>query len=228
MNKGNQGASPRFQWRPFTSLLLAIAFLTLCFTGVILYVSPKGRIAHWTGWTMLGLEKEEWSEMHIVFGFLFLLAAGLHWFFNWDIFWSYIQARKGRRFRRVLEMALAAVVALVFLTGTLFCIPPFSTLVRGNEQMQAYWEQRSPRPPAPHAEEFLLQRFANVIGLPMEDMKEALQKEGFIVQNDHLTVRQLAEQRGKVPSDVLAPVQKHFPTAGSKPFGCTGRNRERR
>jgi hypothetical protein len=37
---------PRFAWRAMTSVLIAAAFLILVFSGVILFVSPPGRIAN--------------------------------------------------------------------------------------------------------------------------------------------------------------------------------------
>ncbi|MBN1590070.1 MAG: DUF4405 domain-containing protein [Pirellulales bacterium] len=217
----------RFHVRGFASLLLAITFLILGFSGVILYMTPKGRVAHWTGWTMLGLEKEEWSGLHINFALLFLAVAGLHWFLNWKPFWSYLKARKARRLNLVTETVVTIVVALLFFVCTIWLVPPFSTVLLGNSQIQAYWEEHSPRPPAPHAEEFKLRRFASTIGLSLDEVKEALRKEGYVIQSDFVTVGQLAEEHGGVPSDVLAAVQKHFPTAGSKPPGCQGRRKHR-
>ncbi|MBN2021454.1 MAG: DUF4405 domain-containing protein [Pirellulales bacterium] len=217
----------RFHLRGFTSLLLAIAFVAVAFSGVMLYVSPQGRVAHWTGWTMLGLEKEEWSAQHVNFGLLFLVAAGLHWFLNWNLFWSYLKAKNARRLNLVAETSAAVVIAALFLLGAMFLIPPFGTVVLGNSQMQAYWENRSPRPPAPHAEEFKLPRFASMIGLSIDELKDALQKEGYVVPSDFVTVGELARQHGDVPSDILAAVQKHFPTAGSKPYGCQGKGQGR-
>ncbi len=213
----------RFRLRGFTSLLLALTLLVLAFSGVILYITPKGRVAHWTGWTMLGLGKEEWSGLHINFALLFLIAAALHWFLNWNLFWGYLKAKNALRLNLVAETVVAMAVALLFLVGTIHLLPPFSTVIWGNSRMQIYWEERSPRPPMPHAEEFRLRRFAATIGLSLDQVKEALSKEGYVIQSDYVTVSQLAEAHGGVPSDILAAVQKHFPTAGSKPPGCQGR-----
>jgi hypothetical protein len=38
-------------------------------------------------------------------------------------------------------------------------------------------------------------------------------------------VREVAEQKGLVPSDVLAVIQKKHRTAGSKKTGCRGRGK---
>ena len=55
-----------FHWRGFFSLLLFASFTLLAVSGIVLYFSPKGRVANWTGWTVLKLYKEEWSSVHIV------------------------------------------------------------------------------------------------------------------------------------------------------------------
>jgi len=49
----------RFNVRGFTSLTLTLAFLVMLISGIVLYVTPRGRTANWTGWTMLGLEKDQ-------------------------------------------------------------------------------------------------------------------------------------------------------------------------
>jgi len=50
-----------FNWRGFTSLLLAAGFLILAGSGLVLYASPRGRVANWTDWEVLGLTKHEWG-----------------------------------------------------------------------------------------------------------------------------------------------------------------------
>ena len=49
--------------RGLVSVLTLTSFLVLAFTGCILFVTPPGRVANWTGWTMLGLTKHEWGAL---------------------------------------------------------------------------------------------------------------------------------------------------------------------
>ena len=37
-----------FRWRALVSLLVASGFLVMAVTGIMLYVSPPGRVANWT------------------------------------------------------------------------------------------------------------------------------------------------------------------------------------
>ena len=53
VQEGQKTKQSRFNWRGFFSLLLFGSFSLLAFSGIILYVTPKGRVANWTGWTLL-------------------------------------------------------------------------------------------------------------------------------------------------------------------------------
>ena len=84
----------RFQWKGFTSLLLMLVFLALGSSGVILYLTPRGRLANWTGWTILGLGKQDWMAVHINIALLFVIVAGLHICLNWGMLWGYMRRRR--------------------------------------------------------------------------------------------------------------------------------------
>ena len=38
----------KFNWRGWTPFVAAISFMVDLLSGVILYISPPGRVAHWT------------------------------------------------------------------------------------------------------------------------------------------------------------------------------------
>ena len=83
--------APRgFSLRGFTSLLLMGLFVVLGLSGAMLYASPRGRVANWTDWTLLGLEKGQWEGLHLNGSLLFLIVAVLHLVLNWRPFWGYI------------------------------------------------------------------------------------------------------------------------------------------
>ena len=69
--------------RKITSLTAALAFCVVVVTSVILYIVPQGRVAYWADWRLWGLTKEQWGDVHITVGLLFLLALVLHLFYNW-------------------------------------------------------------------------------------------------------------------------------------------------
>lgn len=196
----------RFHLRGFTSLLLTLLFLALSFSGVILYFTPRGRMANWTGWTMLGLEKQGWQAVHINIALLFLIAAGLHLFLNWGLFWGYIKKMK-------LEMLVSIVIAGGILVGTIKGVSPFGSLMTLNEQIKDYWEREPVTAPMPHAEELSLTQLADKMKLSLEQVIGALKQEDIAVENDSTTIAQLAEKNRLTPSNVYAAIKKHFPEA---------------
>jgi hypothetical protein len=204
----------KFRTRGFVSLLLALTFLVASFSGVILYLTPRGRVANWTGWTMLGLDKHEWGAIHINACLLVLVLAIIHLILNWGIFWRYIR-NKAAGLNLKLEMAVAVLVTAVLVIGTLTQVPPFSATLALNDQIKNYWEQGAATGPAPHAEEFTLERFASSVGLTFDDVAEALKKEGIEVEDRTATVGAVAEKNGLVPSQILSAVTKHFPEAAN-------------
>jgi hypothetical protein len=113
-------------------LLLTLLFLALGFSGVILFLTPRGRVANWTGWTMLGLEKQGWQAVHINIALLFLVVAGLHLFLNWGMFWGYIKKKASLSLNLKLEMLVAVVIAGGVLVGTIKGVSPFGALMTLN------------------------------------------------------------------------------------------------
>lgn len=135
-----------------TTAFVALSFLLLLGSGLVLFLAPPGRVANWTDWSVIGLLKAEWSGLHIWFGAVFLVAVGFHLVFNWRPLVSYFKDRLTRRvgFRPEWIAATAACAAVV--VGTLAGVPPFSSLLQWNEALKESWDRPAARAPIPHAE----------------------------------------------------------------------------
>lgn len=83
-----------FNWRSFLSVYMGFSFLIMTVTGIILYIAPPGRVAHWSNWTLAGLLKEEWQAIHTIFTFIFIAAGVLHIIFNWKPLLSYLRKKQ--------------------------------------------------------------------------------------------------------------------------------------
>jgi hypothetical protein len=210
----------RFQLRGFTSLLLTLAFLALSFSGVILYLTPRGRVANWTGWTMLGLEKQDWQAVHINTGVLFLIVAGLHLYLNWGLFWGYIKKKANLSLNLKLEMLVALLIAGGVWLGSTQRVFPFRTLMTLNEQIKDYWEQEPVTAPIPHAEELSIAQLAARMGLPLDQVLGALKQEGLVVESETMTITRLAESNRRTPAEVHAAIAKHLPQVGAAASGA--------
>ena len=214
-----------FSMRGFTSLLLTLSLLAMTFAGVMLYLSPRGRVANWTDWALLGLGKEQWSSVHMNASLLFVIVAVLHLVLNWSVFFSYLKKKAAAGLNMKKELALATLIALVWVAGTIAEVPPFSSVVALNDDIKDYWEQQATRAPIPHADELTLEQFAKQVNLPVSEIAEALRKEGFDAADTQLTVRELGHRKGVAPSEVLAAIQKHHPQAGAMAGRGPGRGR---
>lgn len=56
----------KFSWKAFISIGLFYSFFILFLTGLALYISPPGRVAHWQEWKFMGFTKENWEAIHVI------------------------------------------------------------------------------------------------------------------------------------------------------------------
>ncbi|MFN3595006.1 MAG: DUF4405 domain-containing protein [Thiobacillaceae bacterium] len=126
----------RHSMRAFTAFVVTWAFVVLTITGVVLYVVPPGRIANWLQWTLIGLDKEAWSHLHMLFGLVFILAGALHLVFNWKPFRNYLAARAGGQLRPKAELFTSLLLTLVLAVGAVMHLPPFSSVFELNDRLK--------------------------------------------------------------------------------------------
>jgi len=191
-----------FHWRGFTSLALTMAFILMAFSGIVLYLTPKGRVANWSGWTMLGLSKEEWAGIHTTCSLFLLVAAGFHIYFNWRPFLYYLKKKAARGIHLKWELAASVALGVVFFFGTLKGVPPFGTILDLGESIKDHWERQSPQAPQAHAEELTLVQYADRQGVPVESLIQRLKEKGFEVTNAEATIGVIAEQNSVSPSEL--------------------------
>ncbi len=133
----------KFHFRGFTSLLLAMSFLIMVYSGMILYFTPRGEAASWISRFAFALRKPGWEAIHINVALLFLIVIILHLIFNWNLFWNYIKKACGYGWSMKTEMITAIVLAALVVTGTVYQVPPFS-IIRGCTEHRGPPEGRGP------------------------------------------------------------------------------------
>jgi hypothetical protein len=177
----------------------------------MLFMSPRGRVANWTEWSLVGLGKHDWSAVHMSNSLLFVAVAVLHLVLNWSVFLRYIKSKAVAGVNLKRELALAVAVAVACVIGPIAGVPPFRELVALNERIKDYWEQQSDPAPLPHAEELQLSELATSVNLTLEQLAAALREGGYEVVGPQQTIGQLAQQRNVAPSEVFAAVRQQFP-----------------
>ena len=190
----------QFNWRSFISVLTALSFIGMAFTGVILFVVPPGRIANWTGWTLIGLTKNEWISLHDWFSIIFVAASVIHLYLNWKPFVSYFKSKATKAFALRGEWAAALVVCAVVFAGSLSDIRPFSSLLAWNESIKHSWESPQQRAPIPHAELMSLGELAKQVpDVDLETMLGNLKAAGIKAESGDIVLGELAEAYNMTP-----------------------------
>lgn len=151
----------RFSWKAFISIGLFYSFLIIFFTGIILYLSPAGRIANWNNWKLLGLTKMDWQSIHTVFSLTFAILSIFHLFtVNWRAFWSYLISKSSKGINKAREFYIMSVLMVLFLTGIVYSVPPFVSIMDFGSYLKDSWERNDTAPPIPHAELLTLNELA--------------------------------------------------------------------
>lgn len=130
-----------FNRQVFISFNLLFTFTVMTVSGIILYFKPEGSIARWLGWEIWGLTKSGWEALHTVFSFLFLVFVILHIVkIHLGLIRLYFLNRKTKGTFR--EMSIALIISVVFLTGTVFSIPPFHLIFKAGNYLSDSWNNQ--------------------------------------------------------------------------------------
>ena len=201
-------------WRgqAFTSLCSLVSFILLALTGIILYIEPHGRVAYWTKWNFLGLEKDQWGNIHIFAGFLFLVAGGFHLYYNWKPLVRYLSDKieTGLRYKR--ELMISSLIFLWIIVSGIWSLPPLVYVADLGETIKSSWVT-SPElePPFGHAELVSLKTFCKKQGIPLDQAMAELREAGFKVNNPGDTLGDIAESKGTSGMGVYGVIKKLEP-----------------
>ena len=201
--------------KKITSLTLGFSFLVMAYTGTMLFLCPKGKIAYWSDWTLLGLTKEQYGNLHMTSMFVFLIFGILHIYYNWHPIVSYLKDKTHKISFTKKEFLIAFGINAVFVLGALFAVPPVQTIVDINSDIQQYWESRYGSPPYGHAEESKLKVFVRKIGVDLEGAKKALVLKG-IDFDENESLKDIAKKNNISPNDIYQAIKTSKKTSKQK------------
>ncbi len=198
--------------RPFTSLCSLVSFILLLLTAIILYIVPHGRVAYWSKWTLLGLEKDQWGNIHIFSGLLFLVAGGFHLYYNWKPLIRYLsdKVETGLRYKR--ELMISSLILLWIIASGIWSLPPLAYVADMGETIKSSWVT-SPEfePPFGHAELVSLKTLCKKQGIPLDQAMVELRAAGFKVDNPDETLGDIADRRDTSGMGVYEAIKKLEP-----------------
>lgn len=189
------------------SLTLAFSFLVMSITGIMLYIVPKGKIAYWANWKMLGLTKSQYGDMHITSMILFLVVTIWHIYYNWKPLISYLKNSTKQITLFKKELLIALTLNFLFVGGALLGIQPFQSVLDINEGIKTYWEEQYGSPPYGHAEESSLQFFSQHIGVDTQEAIALLKGKSITVDNKSQTLLQIAQKNNISPEVIYQTIK---------------------
>ncbi len=132
-----------FKWRGVTTFILAFSTLFSTVSGIILYFTHSGRIARNTDWSILGMDKWGWKDLHIIFSTLLLIIILFHLYYNWRVIFHFFWSRLQSSVNLKKELIVSATVILAVFLGTIYSIEPFASIIDVNETFKHKRGQRS-------------------------------------------------------------------------------------
>ncbi len=196
------------RFRRVVSLTSLTAFALLSLSGIVLYLTPQGRVAYWADWRLWGLGKEAWTSVHINLALLFLVASGFHLYENWGPLTAYLKDRRKRLVLFTGEFTLSLALAGIFAAGTLAVMPPFSTVLSLGDAIKARHAEVHGEPPYGHAELSTLTAFAKRTGLDPDRALALLRSEGLAGVSGDATLLSMAEANGLSPQQLYELIRE--------------------
>jgi len=192
-----------YSLRRFISLVILFAFLVMSYTGIVLFLSPKGRVANWTNWELLGLDKTQYTNLHVTFMVLFIVGMIFHIYLNWGALLIYL-TNKAREFLLFTkEFILALGINLLFLLGTLYYWTPFEQFLDFQYDIKASWEKKVDKAPYGHAELSTLEEFAQKTGRTTSTIISGLTTHNLQGIAPHKTIAEIAKENDKSPAQIF-------------------------
>lgn len=199
--------------RKVTSMTMFISLVVLIVNSVILYVVPEGRVAYWADWKFWGLTKTQWGDQHITVGVLFLVAGFLHIYYNWKPIVAYMKnkAREIKIFTGAFNLAL--VLTIVFVVGTIYNVPPMSTILDISASFKQAGSEKYGEPPYGHAELSSLKMFTKKENLDLAQSLVLLQEAGLKNSGEKDTLKEIAKNNSMTPQQVYDVIKTAAPNS---------------
>ena len=179
----------------------------------IIFISPFTdlyRYGH--NWQFLSLEKDQWGNIHIFSGLLFLISGGFHIYYNWKPLINYLSAKVEKVFRFKRELVISTIVFLWIVLSGIWSLPPLAYVTSLGEAVKNSWVT-SPElePPFGHAELVSLQTFCKKQQIPLDQAMQELRKAGFQVNSPKSTLKEIAKSKQTSGMGVYVVLKKLEP-----------------
>lgn len=194
----------KFSWKAFLSIGLFYSFIIIFITGIILYLSPAGRIARWVNWKLFGFTKENWQAIHTIFSYTFAILLIFHLFsINWKVFWSYLKNKTKQGLNKKKEFYLSSIFAILIFLGIIYSIPPFSSIMDFGEYLTESWGNKNTEPPIPHAELLTLNELSEQLDdISIDKIINKLKTNNIKINSANVTLSEIGKLNSLSPIEI--------------------------
>ena len=132
-------ATTGLRGRAIVSLIVTGSFAALLVTGVVLFIEPHGNFAYRSGWTLWGLGKDGWDDLHQMSGLLLLVSGLWHLVYNGRPLLRHLRTVGAAAARPSRELLIAAAIVLLLLVATAWRPAALSYLSELSETAKRAW-----------------------------------------------------------------------------------------
>ncbi|OEU65571.1 MAG: hypothetical protein BA863_01540 [Desulfovibrio sp. S3730MH75] len=188
--------------RKITSLVSFFSIILMALTSVVLYLVPQGRVVYWANWKLIGLNKEQWTNMHICIGVLFLIASILHIWLNWKPIMAYLKKKAGASNFSSPAFFISLFITLYVTIGTIAGVPPMKQVLEFSEHLKDQGAREYGTPPYGHAELSSLGVFCTRMGLDVDKAVASLKAAKVDIKSPKQSIKEIAEKAGLTPKEL--------------------------
>ncbi len=178
--------------RKWIDLLLFYATIIITISGVVLYIMPHGRVAYFTGWKFLSIDKDGWGNLHTIFGFFMVIVTIWHIVINWKPLKKYLFQK---------ESIFAILITLIISIGTILGVEPFKSVSDLEEYIKNSWEVSKNEIPIAHGELLSLKEFCLKLNIPLSEAIKKLKERG-IKFNENQTLKEIGNRNNLTPDKI--------------------------
>ena len=207
--------------KKITSLTMLLTMFAMTFTGIILFITPPGRVANWANWELFGISKELYAQLHSTFMVLFVITTIIHIYYNWKPLISYMKNELKQFVLFTKEMIISTILFVIFIFGTVYELSPFSNFINFGDDIKNSWEKEYGTAPYSHAELSSLISFAKKMSYDLETSKNVLTSNNITFQEEQ-SLSQIAKINGVSPKFVYDLLRKNLEKGEQKSIPLTG------
>jgi hypothetical protein len=194
------------KYQRFISLSAMLSFIVLFISSGVLYFIPNRKVTSWTDWTFLYLDKQQWDNLHINLGILFLILIFWHIYYNWKPIKNYLKVKRELKIF-TKEFNASLILVLLFCVGTAKMVIPFSFLVNIGNGIKAKNSLNDGNPPFGYAEYATLEDFCILTSINLKNAQDRLAKKGIKYNSVMQTLKSIAKTNNISPKDIYLTIK---------------------